>query len=146
MQLDQIKRKTKRIKHRQVARGGKRGKTAGSGTKGQKARSGHRIRPEIRDLIKKLPKMRGRGVNINTAVSEKPQVINLFNIEENFKEGEVVNIKTLLEKNLIRKFGKKGPLVKILGKGELNKKVIIEKIKVSDSVKKIIEKNGGEVR
>jgi large subunit ribosomal protein L15 len=55
-----------------VARGGKRGKTAGRGTKGQKARAGHKIRPEIRDVIKRIPKMRGRGKNSNLSIQEKP--------------------------------------------------------------------------
>jgi len=44
-----------------VGRGGKRGKTAGRGTKGQNARAGRKKRPELRDIIKKLPKRRGYG-------------------------------------------------------------------------------------
>jgi large subunit ribosomal protein L15 len=44
---------------KRVGRGGKRGTTAGRGTKGQKARSGHCIRPAERDLIQRLPKLRG---------------------------------------------------------------------------------------
>jgi large subunit ribosomal protein L15 len=52
-------RTKKRRKSIVVGRGGKRGKTSGRGGKGQTARAGHKIRPEIRDLIKKLPKRRG---------------------------------------------------------------------------------------
>lgn len=44
---------------KRIGRGGKRGTTAGRGTKGQKARSGHVIRPAERDLIQRLPKLRG---------------------------------------------------------------------------------------
>ena len=61
MQLHQLKPKTPQKDRRYVGRGGKRGKTAGRGTKGQKARAGAKFRPEIRDFIKRLPKLRGRG-------------------------------------------------------------------------------------
>ncbi|MBI4136288.1 MAG: hypothetical protein HY481_01940 [Candidatus Vogelbacteria bacterium] len=57
--MHQLKRQHPRQRKKIVGRGGKRGTTAGRGTKGQKARAGHRIRPAIRDVIKKLPKRRG---------------------------------------------------------------------------------------
>ncbi len=61
MQLHNLQSRTKRIRSRQVGRGGRRGKTAGRGTKGQNARAGRKKRPEIRDIIKRIPKLRGRG-------------------------------------------------------------------------------------
>ncbi|MBI2086980.1 MAG: uL15 family ribosomal protein [Candidatus Zambryskibacteria bacterium] len=61
MQFHTLKRKTKNKKARLVGRGGKRGKTAGRGTKGQNARAGRKKRPELRDFIKRVPKLRGRG-------------------------------------------------------------------------------------
>ena len=61
MQAHNLQRKTKRQKSRLVGRGGKRGKTSGKGTKGQNARAGRKKRPEIRDFIKRFPKLRGRG-------------------------------------------------------------------------------------
>ena len=61
MQFHNLKAKTKRKYARQVGRGGTRGKTAGRGTKGQNARSGRKKRPEMRDIIKRIPKLRGRG-------------------------------------------------------------------------------------
>jgi len=61
MQFHTLKRKTQNKKARQHGRGGTRGKTSGRGTKGQNARAGRKKRPEIRDTIKKLPKLRGRG-------------------------------------------------------------------------------------
>ncbi len=61
MQFHTLKSKTKRTKSRQVGRGGKRGKTSGKGTKGQNARAGRKKRPELRDFIKRFPKLRGRG-------------------------------------------------------------------------------------
>lgn len=61
MQWHSIKPKTKRKRSAQVGRGGKRGKTSGKGTKGQNARAGRKKRPELRDFIKRFPKLRGRG-------------------------------------------------------------------------------------
>ncbi|MBX4206209.1 uL15 family ribosomal protein [Candidatus Parcubacteria bacterium] len=61
MQFHTLKRKTPNKKSKQVGRGGTRGKTSGRGTKGQNARSGRKKRPELRDFIKRVPKLRGRG-------------------------------------------------------------------------------------
>ncbi len=61
MQLHNLKKNTGNKKRRQVGRGGKRGKTSGRGTKGQNARAGRKKRPELRDIIKHIPKLRGRG-------------------------------------------------------------------------------------
>lgn len=61
MQLHNLKKNSSRKKSRQVGRGGKRGKTSGRGTKGQNARAGRKKRPEMRDTIKRIPKLRGRG-------------------------------------------------------------------------------------
>lgn len=61
MQFHNLRSRTKRKRARQVGRGGRRGKTSGRGTKGQNARAGRKKRPEIRDIIKRIPKLRGRG-------------------------------------------------------------------------------------
>lgn len=61
MQFHNLQAKTKRKRSRQVGRGGTRGKTSGRGTKGQNARAGRKKRPELRDIIKRVPKLRGRG-------------------------------------------------------------------------------------
>ena len=92
MQLNQLKRVHKNKDSKRVARGGKRGKTAGRGTKGQKARAGHRIRPELRDIIKKLPKHRGYNFK---AFAVKPQPVNLALIEKSFAIGAAVTPETL---------------------------------------------------
>jgi ribosomal protein L15 len=59
MQIHELKRKHKNKKDRLVGRGGKHAKTSGRGGKGQTARAGNKRRPELRDIIKKLPKNRG---------------------------------------------------------------------------------------
>ncbi|MDO8424168.1 MAG: uL15 family ribosomal protein [bacterium] len=61
MQFHTLKRKTPNKKSKMVGRGGTRGKTSGRGTKGQNARAGRKKRPELRDFIKRVPKLRGRG-------------------------------------------------------------------------------------
>ncbi|MFA6272815.1 MAG: uL15 family ribosomal protein [Patescibacteria group bacterium] len=59
MQIHNLKRLHKNKGDRIVGRGGRHGKTSGRGGKGQTARSGNKRRPELRDIIKRLPKSRG---------------------------------------------------------------------------------------
>lgn len=148
MQIHELKPKTKRATKKVVGRGGKRGKTSGRGTKGQKARAGHRIRPAIRDVIKKLPKRRGEGVSRNrySTPFANTVVLNIGVLNEAFSAGERVTPRTLLEKQLIIKKGNSTPSVKILGKGELDKKLEVRGCLVSESAKAAIEKAGGSVR
>ncbi len=145
MQLHQIKRKTKNTKRMTVGRGGKRGKTSGRGTKGQKARSGRKIRPEIRDVIKRIPKMRGRGKNSNLSIQSKPVVINIDALEKIFKAGDTVSRATLVEKGMVSSRNGKIPDIKILGNGEITKKLVLKDLAVSASVKEKIEKVGGTI-
>lgn len=142
MQLHQISTKTKRSRSRQVGRGGKRGKTSGRGTKGQKSRSGHRMRPQARDEIKKIPKLRGRGKNLNTSIQTKPAVVNLVVLEKVFSEGDIISPKTLAEKKLIRV----KTAVKILGTGEITKKFVFENCTVSAGAKAKIVAVGGTIK
>ncbi len=141
MQLNTLKRKIPNKKAKQVGRGGTRGKTSGRGGKGQTARAGNKRRPQIRDIIKKLPKLRGYRFH-SGAVKFTPVNVGALNIFEN---GSVVNPTTLFEKNLIRRVGGKYPEVKILGTGELSKKLSIIGCKVSASAKTKIEKAGGSI-
>lgn len=143
--LNTIKRTTKNKKPKLVGRGGTRGKTSGRGTKGQKARAGHKIRPHIRDIIKKYPKLRGRGKNINKAFVVKPATVNLFVLEKNFANGDVVTPSILLSKSLITRTKGVLPSVKILGTGTLTKKLEIFDCLVSIPTKAKIESVGGKV-
>ncbi len=146
MQIHELKRKTKNKKSVQVGRGGKRGKTAGRGTKGQGARAGRKIRPEIRDRIKKLPKLRGYAFN---TIVVKPLPIIISSIEKNFEDGAIVDINSLIKAKLVEIYKGRNPRVKIVGdkKGNvLTKKITISGIPVSASVKAAVEKAGGEVK
>src|SRR3990167_8691822 len=104
MQLHELKSNTYRKKPKRVGRGGKRGTTSGRGQKGQKSRSGHRIRPAERYYIQRLPKLRG----YKNRKLEKSSILNVGDLEARFN-GTVVDPKTL------------PGVSKILGNGELKK-------------------------
>ncbi|MCD5389773.1 MAG: uL15 family ribosomal protein [Candidatus Pacebacteria bacterium] len=145
MQTHELKRKNPNRKAKKVGRGGLRGKTSGRGHKGQKQHGGHGIRAEIRDQIKKLPKLRGRGVNSNKSIKNKPNVFNCAFLEENFKAGDVVSPVILMERGLLTGAMARKAGVKILGNGELTKKLSVENCKVSVSAAEKISKAGGIV-
>ena len=143
MELYQLKPIHKSKKRKRVGRGGKRGTYAGRGVKGQRARAGRRLKPVIRELIKRYPKLRGYKFKKQAF---KPAIINIETLEKKFKSGEIVDPKILLEKKLIRRIKGKVPKVKILAKGKLTKKLIIEGCQVSKSAREIIEKAGGQIK
>ncbi|MES2314717.1 MAG: 50S ribosomal protein L15 [Patescibacteria group bacterium] len=145
MQFHQLKRVHKNKKRMTVARGGKRGKTSGRGGKGQSARAGNKRRPEWRDIIKRLPKLRGRGVNQNKPVEEAFKAINVSLIEAIFNAGDMVTPTTLLEKGAVVTFSGNVPPIKILGDGEITKAVKVSGCAISGSAKEKIEKAGGTV-
>lgn len=142
MQINSLKREHPNKKATQVGRGGTRGKTSGRGGKGQTARAGNKRRPEIRDIIKKLPKLRGYRFS---SFEKKNSPVNLDALNV-FENGSVVNAAVLFEKNLIRKVGGVLPSVKILARGELTKKLSIVGCKVSSASRIKIEKAGGDIK
>jgi large subunit ribosomal protein L15 len=143
--LNQLKRTGKRA-YRRRGRGqsSSRGKTSGRGTKGQNARSGRKKRPEMRDLIKKIPKRRGYGKNRGrTYVPHfEPIVISLDRLETMFESGAEVSRKTLVEKGALSK-RVENP-VKIVG-GNLTKKLSLVGISASGPAKAAIEGAGGSI-
>lgn len=148
MQLNQLKSASPRKTARRIGRGGKRGKMSGRGHKGQTARAGNSTRPEMREQIKKLPKLRGHGVNRAEAVNAervRPVVVNLSVLEKTFDAGATINPKALVAAKVISANGKRTPMVKILGTGEVSKKFTITDSMVSDSARAKIEKAGGTI-
>ena len=145
MQTNQLQRKTPNMKRVIVARGGKRGKTAGRGGKGQSARAGNKRRPEWRDIIKKLPKLRGRGVNQNKAFAEKPIVVNVDVLEAVFSAGDAITPAILIEKGIVSTASGRVPWMKILGEGEVTKSFKISGLSISESALEKIKKAGGTV-
>ncbi len=119
-----------------MGRGGQKGTYAGRGMKGQKSRSGYSRRPTFEggrsSLIARTKKVRGFKSN-KTPV----QVVNFSDLEERYSAGEVVSPETLKEKGLIRKTTQP---VKILGKGDLKKKLEFKDVAVSNAAQKRMEK------
>ena len=139
MQLHTLQPATKRKKGKRIGRGGKRGTYSGRGIKGQRARSGHKIRPASRDLLIRIPKLRGSR---NKSLRDKTAVVHVGDLEKKIKGG-TVNRAALEEARLIRKSVAR---VKILGDGEITRALKVEGLEVSESARKKIEAAGGEVR
>ncbi len=143
MQIHNLKRIHKNKKDRIVGRGGKHAKTSGRGGKGQTARAGNKRRPELRDIIKKLPKNRGYQFK---SFAVKPVGVSLDRITLAYPKGGEVNPTKLLELKVIKK--RKGfiPQVKILNnKKTFSVKIEVSKCSVSLSAKEKIVKAGGSV-
>lgn len=140
MQLHNIKPKTKSKKRRYIGHGGKKGTYSGRGIKGQRSRTGARIRPQIQDLIKRIPKTRGHD---RVAIRSKKEtvIINLDVLEKKFKSGSLINKKALFQSGLLRN---KTSQVKILGNGILTKPLSVESLPASKSAIDKIIKAGGK--
>lgn len=123
-----------------VGRGeGSKGKTAGRGTKGTKARYQVPARFEggQMPLHMRLPKLRG----FKNPFRVEYQVVNLDKLAELFPEGGRVEVADLVEKGAVRK----GHLVKVLGTGDISVKVEVEADAWSNSAKQKIEAAGGTI-
>jgi len=139
MQIHELKTRYQNRRKKRVGRGGKRGTTSGKGQKGQKARAGHRIRPADRDIISKLPKLRGVKNKSRKEIAIEINVSDLAKIAVSGK----VDKKVLLEKGIINRTFQ---AVKVLSNGELKTAVVLEGIPVSAGAKAKIEKAGGSVK
>jgi len=142
MQLHQLQPLHKPKKEKRIGRGGKRGTYCGRGVKGQKARAGRKMKPIIREIIKKYPKKRGYRFN---PLREKPAIVNVKTLEEKFKEGEQITPSLLVQRRIVRKRKGRIPQIKILGKGEIKKPLVIMGCEVSETAKQKIEKAGGKI-
>ena len=141
MQLHNLKRNTKNKKEKLVGRGGKHAKTSGRGGNGQTARAGNKKRPQMRDIIKKLPKLRGYKFN---STKNKNAVVNLGALA-GLAGGTVVTPQFLFDHNLVRRVSGKFPTIKILGLGDVTTKLTFTGVIVSASAKTKIEKAGGTI-
>lgn len=116
------------------------GHTSGKGTKGQNARSGGGVRPGFEGgqlpLFQRLPK---RGFHNHNKVEYA--IVNVENLNV-FENGAVVDAEAIVNAGLVKEV-KDG--VKVLGNGELTKKLTVKATKFSASAKKAIEAAGGSV-
>lgn len=132
--------KKKRIVGRGSSSG--RGTTAGRGNKGQQSRSGGKVYVGFEGgqmpLYRRIAK---RGFS-NYPFRKDYEVVNVSELDVRYENGETVSLETLIVKGLIKK---PSALVKILGDGDLTKKLTVDVEKVSASAKGKIEKAGGKV-
>ena len=138
MQVHELRTKFKTRKEKRVGRGGKRGTTSGRGQKGQKARAGHSLKPAERDLIQRIPKLRGSK---NKRKSAPALVIAVGEIER-FAENGALTPAILVAKGFMKKTTDR---VKILDGGECAKAISVSGIPASKTAKEKIEKAGGKV-
>lgn len=148
MQLHQIKPIHHHKKSKRVGRGGKKGTYSGRGIKGQKSRAGFSLRPGFSGgatpLLKRLPKQRGSVGKIKIGRGTKKRgwpraIVNLKDIEKNFKSNEVITPRTLLNKGLIDRIKNRISQVKILGRGEAKKKLQFQGVKLSKKAEEKIK-------
>ena len=118
-------------------------KTAGRGTKGQKARTKVPLRFEggALPLTKRLPYLRGKGRN--KSFRKTPLVVNIKNLEV-YTKNQTVDINSLVKKGIIKDGEAKSFGVKILGEGKITQPLIV-KLPVSKSAAEKIEKAGGKI-
>lgn len=132
--------KKKRIVGRGSSSG--RGTTAGRGNKGQQSRSGGKTYVGFEGGQMPLYRRIARRGFSNCPYRKEYAVVNLDGIDAKYADGETVNRETLTAKGLIKK---SASLIKILGNGDIAKKLTVCADKVSVSAKEKIEKAGGTV-
>ncbi len=117
------------------------GKTCGRGHKGQRSRAGFSMHATFEGgqmpLVRRIPK---RGFNNKWALTVA--TVNVSDLEERFEDGAEVTLESLREKNLAKQ---RFDVLKILGDGELTKKLKISAHRFSQSALEKIQKAGGEV-
>ncbi|MDP3792789.1 MAG: uL15 family ribosomal protein [bacterium] len=156
MDLSNLKSNTPRKNKKRIGRGGKRGTFSGHGTKGQKSRAGASVRPGFRGgdnrIWQLFPKQRGaskkpggkgphRKHRFFQLRHDKPAVLNLGFFNQ-FSEGDLISPKALKEKGLVKSDRK----IKILGDGEIKRKISIEGFTLSKSARNKILKLGGTIK
>lgn len=147
MKLNSIpKRKNRVMPGKRIGRGygsGVGGHTVGRGTKGQKSRAGHKSTRFFEGgnvpFFRRMPKYKG----FNRPQKVEAQAVNLEVLDKEFKDGDLVNLESLVSKGIARKNSK---VVKILGKGEITKKLKVEGLKISESAIEKIKKAGGSIK
>jgi large subunit ribosomal protein L15 len=138
MKLHSLPSSHKRVQR--IGRGGKRGTTAGRGTKGQKSRAGNRRRPAERDLILRIPKMRGFR---NKPKTDTVTVFSLDTLSKKLKSYAKAGVPLEIDVTLLKAAGLLGKKfngrVKILADGEMGFSATVKGIKISKSAQAKLE-------
>ncbi len=138
MQLHELRPAHRGKKIKRVGRGGKRGTTSGKGQKGQRARAGHRIRPAERDMIQRIPKLRGVK---NISLKKAAAVVKTSDLKK-IAENQKISPEILVKKGIIK--SRKEP-VKILFDENPEGSFEIQGIKLSAKAKEAVERAGGKM-
>ena len=144
MKLNELSPSVPRKNRKRIGRGNSSGwgKSAGKGSNGQNSRAGGGVKPYFEGgqmpIYRRVPK---RG--FSNAIFKKEYTLLSLDLLNNFEDGETVSIETLFDKFLVKSIKKDG--IKILGNGELTKKLTVKAHKVSKSAKAAIEAKGGSV-
>ena len=118
------------------------GKTSGKGHKGQQARSGGKVYAGFEGGQMPLSRRVAKKGFSNYPFKKEFYVVNLAMLETKYSDGETVNKESLMQKGLLRK----GSLyVKVLGTGDITKKLTVDVDRISASAKEKIEKAGGTI-
>lgn len=157
MNINDLKPNTPRKSQKRVGRGGKRGTYSGKGTKGQKSRAGAGVRPGFRGgdnrLWQLFPKQKGASKKPGNNSPhmkhrffqlrhDRAYVLNLDDLNQ-LSEGQLVTPEFLIKEKLISKSVKQ---VKILGGGDLKKKLEFQNVQFSNSAREKILKAGGVIK
>jgi large subunit ribosomal protein L15 len=133
-------RKKKRVAGRGNSSGN--GTTAGRGTKGQNARSGGGVREGFEGGQMPLYRRIARRGFSNHPFKVDYVTVNVEELESAYKDGEEVTESSLKERGLV---GRKSRYIKVLGNGELKKKLTVRGVKMSGSAARKVEEAGGSV-
>lgn len=147
MYLEKVtKRKNRKMKGKRLGRGqgsGVGAHTVGRGQKGQKSRTGHKSLVMFEGgnvpFYRKMPKFRGFKANNKW----DHEAVNVSFLSDEFKSGDTVSVQILKERGLIRKRTAK---VKVLGHGEIDKKLTIEGLALSESAREKILGAKGSIK
>ena len=157
MNLTNLKPNTQRKHTKRVGRGGKRGTFSGKGSKGQKSRAGAGVKPGFRGgdnrIWQLFPKQRGASKKPGSSRPHKKhrffrlrhdklEVINLDQLNK-FNDGQILTPDSLAQEGIVSARTKG---VKILGDGELKKKLELHGFEFSSSAKQKILKAGGVIK
>lgn len=143
MKLNELSPSVPKKDRKRIGRGNSSGwgKTAGKGSNGQNSRAGGGVKPYFEGgqmpIYRRVPK---RG--FSNAIFKKEYALISLDLLNNFEDGDIVSVETLFDKFLIKNM-KDG--IKVLGNGELTKKLTVKAHKVSKSAKAAIEAKGGSV-
>ena len=157
MNLSELKSKTQRKPYRRVGRGGKRGTYSGKGSKGQKSRAGAGFKPGFRGgdnrIWQLFPKQRGASkkpgsnrIHVKHRYYQlRHDKLPVFNLDffNRFEDGQTVSPKILAEEGWISQLEKN---VKVLGNGDLKKKLDFDGFKFSKSASEKILKSGSAIK